>query len=174
MVAQQYAPTGLQTQQSLLFNGATDANHGKTPQEHSSHDLGMAFDIGIKPRSMPNGTMTPGLIAVAITTSGSPANFQMNQAPGNATPTGNQLSLPPGFNAGWNDVNAAWFVVQDLRTAYPVPSSTTAQTTSVRNANIPEGTDPNQPISATNPAVYRLPTGNWAGNLMNNQRDYFQ
>ena len=31
------------------FNGATDANHGYTPGGHSSHDLGMAMDLGLNP-----------------------------------------------------------------------------------------------------------------------------
>jgi hypothetical protein len=32
---------------NYLFNGATDANYRATPNNHASHDLGMAFDLGI-------------------------------------------------------------------------------------------------------------------------------
>ena len=48
MVAKQFAPTQL-VQNDSLFNGVTDANHVFTPlpTSHSSHDLGMAMDLGI-------------------------------------------------------------------------------------------------------------------------------
>lgn len=29
------------------FTGATDANHAITPRAHSTHDLGMGFDLGV-------------------------------------------------------------------------------------------------------------------------------
>ena len=32
---------------TFLFNGAVDANHGMTPFMHGTHDLGMAFDLGV-------------------------------------------------------------------------------------------------------------------------------
>jgi hypothetical protein len=32
---------------TFWFNGAVDANHGYTPWEHATHDLGMALDLGI-------------------------------------------------------------------------------------------------------------------------------
>ena len=44
MVAKQYGPS---PQPSSTFKGATDANHGYTPFGHASHDMGMAFDLGI-------------------------------------------------------------------------------------------------------------------------------
>ena len=47
MVAKNYAPATFQQPQSL-FNGATDANLGFTPFQHGTHDMGMAFDLGIK------------------------------------------------------------------------------------------------------------------------------
>jgi len=170
LVAQQFAPAGPQTSFQMLFNGATDANHAQTPSDHSSHDLGMAFDVGIAPRPGQANTTAIAPVAREITTSGSPLNYQMNQAADNATPTGRQLSLPPGFTQGWSDANAAWFVRPDARTAFPVPGSTNGQTTTIRGAATIEGTDPNLPISATNPGVYRLPTGTWVGNRVNDER----
>ena len=171
-VAQQYAPAGLRTNLQLLFNGATDANHAQTPIDHSSHDLGMAFDVGARPRpgNQQLGTNFPNApIASDVTTAGNPATYQMQQAAGNAQPTGNQLSLPTGFTAGWNDANAQWFVRPDTRVQFPLAGNQN-QTTNLRNANTVEGEDPSQPVSATNPAVYRLPTGQWQGNLRNDQR----
>jgi VCBS repeat-containing protein len=48
MVAGQYAPAALQVNGiDMRFNGATDANHGFTPTEHVTHDLGMGFDLGL-------------------------------------------------------------------------------------------------------------------------------
>ncbi|MEQ1526082.1 MAG: matrixin family metalloprotease [Gallionella sp.] len=55
MAAVSQAPTGLLGNRTLQFNGATDANYGFTPQwngagiqgQHATHDLGMAFDLGI-------------------------------------------------------------------------------------------------------------------------------
>ena len=46
MVASQYADPGLRPG-SIHFNGVVDANHGATPFAHGSHDLGMAFDLGV-------------------------------------------------------------------------------------------------------------------------------
>ncbi|MDP1611500.1 MAG: Ig-like domain-containing protein [Sulfuritalea sp.] len=51
MVAKQYSPNTLR-QSGSLFNGSVDANYGVTPRWvpsgiHSSHDLGMAFDLGV-------------------------------------------------------------------------------------------------------------------------------
>ncbi|MHB8166023.1 MAG: dockerin type I domain-containing protein, partial [Sulfuricella sp.] len=46
MVAKQYAPSALVQSQSW-FNGGVDANQGYTPFTHSTHDLGMAFDLGV-------------------------------------------------------------------------------------------------------------------------------
>jgi|CXWL01.1.fsa_nt_gi hypothetical protein len=59
MLAKQYGLTALGTEYSQQFNGQTltlnpstfkgavDANHGFTPDIHGSHDMGMAFDLGI-------------------------------------------------------------------------------------------------------------------------------
>lgn len=40
------APQALQTTGAKWFNGAVDANHGYSPKGHSSHDVGMALDLG--------------------------------------------------------------------------------------------------------------------------------
>jgi hypothetical protein len=124
-----------------------------------SHDLGMAFDIEAISRDMNagyTGISATGLIAAYITkrtTTQDIRRFQMNQANENAAPIDTQLSWPPGFTRGsWNDAAATWFVLPDTLTA------------GVRNANTSEGNDPAQPVDpGTNPAVYRLPTGMWAG-----------
>jgi hypothetical protein len=46
LAAKQYAPASLK-QSSTWFTGGVDANEGATPFMHGTHDLGMAFDLGI-------------------------------------------------------------------------------------------------------------------------------
>ncbi len=55
MRAKEYAPASLK-QTTSLFNGSVDANYGFTPKwtrppiiagQHATHDLGMAFDLGV-------------------------------------------------------------------------------------------------------------------------------
>ena len=140
-----------------MFNGATDANHAATPGDHATHDLGMAFDIGITERPhMPNATRAIQLVSIPVMNNGT-ATYQLNGNP----------SLPTGFTKGWSDENALWFVRPNSRTSFPVPGSTNGATTTVRTGLIPELSDPSQPHSATNPWVYRVPTGKWAGNQDN-------
>jgi hypothetical protein len=110
-VAEQFALPGFQTTLPLLFNGATDANHRYTPGAHRSHDLGMAFDIGIKPRLV-NGVQVGAPIADSITTSAA-NTWRMSQ-----------LSSAPGAVANqWSDLAALWYVQAD------------PTTTGVRNRN---------------------------------------
>jgi hypothetical protein len=45
--AYNYADTGFQNS-GILYNGTVDANHGSSPFGHGSHDLGMAFDLGLR------------------------------------------------------------------------------------------------------------------------------
>ncbi|MBK9445925.1 MAG: hypothetical protein IPO00_07445 [Betaproteobacteria bacterium] len=68
-----YADNRLQTGQ-MKFNGFTDANHGKTPFAHGTHDLGMALDLGFVGRGYlslqesqnRNETATAGINSVAL------------------------------------------------------------------------------------------------------------
>lgn len=50
MRAVAYAPTDLRAgdHRFFRFNGGVDANYGYTPATHDTHDLGMAFDLGIR------------------------------------------------------------------------------------------------------------------------------
>jgi hypothetical protein len=45
--ARAYAPAALDGGRAFTFRGAVDANMGYTPSGHVTHDLGMAFDLGI-------------------------------------------------------------------------------------------------------------------------------
>jgi hypothetical protein len=162
LLAQRYAPAGLQTPRELMFSGAVDANHAATPGDHSTHDLGMAFDIGITRRPhMVQATEAIQLVSNVVMQSGA----SVYQLGGNNNP-----STPAGFVSGWSDTNARWFVLPDARTTFPVPGSNNGATTTIRTGAMPELSDPTQPHSNTNPWVYRVPTGKWQGNELNDQR----
>jgi len=75
MVAKQYSSSDLR-QSGSYFNGSVDANLGITPKWmpngiHSSHDLGMAFDLGVSnyigptPQSNTNEALLPSIQALA-------------------------------------------------------------------------------------------------------------
>jgi|GEM_PF-5182553 len=115
LVAQQYVPLAGNYQSAsgstpyvpyqLLFNGGVDENLATTPGQHKSHDLGMAFDIGIRPRTV-NGVT----INAPISRDVSERNVASDRMP--------QLTSPVGLTLGqWSDAAAAWFQ-PDTRNEY--------------------------------------------------------
>ncbi len=67
MRAQAFADPTLRGTVALRFNGAVDENHGYTPSGHATHDLGMAFDLGVSHLITTGQTVvTEGLIAALV------------------------------------------------------------------------------------------------------------
>ncbi len=169
MAAKNYAPPGLR-QNGSLFNGAADANHGYTPFGHGTHDLGMAFDLGVRyyiSPTYPNPNWTQGSAlprtlpgnqndATALTAAQTIARLTTGRAwsNANAATMSNNALLPTARNtAGINNQQAAlrdflslYAVTRDdtadSRLQLPVQGgSTPAQTDLIRTALFGEGTN---------------------------------